>query len=51
MDQARKHLKDTEFHVYDDIPKLLYDSRKGKPGEKALPLTLRIFPIVASLTK
>ena len=30
MDQARKHLKDTEFHVYDDIPKLLYDSRKGQ---------------------
>ena len=23
MDQARKHLKDTEFHVYDDIPKML----------------------------
>ena len=30
MDQARKHLKDTEFHVYDDIPKLLYDSRNGQ---------------------
>ena len=30
MDQARKHLKDAEFHVYDDIPKLLYDSRKGQ---------------------
>ena len=30
MDQARKHLQDTEFHVYDDIPKLLYDSRKGQ---------------------
>ena len=30
MDQARKHLKGTEFHVYDDIPKLLYDSRKGQ---------------------
>ena len=30
MDQTRKHLKDTEFHVYDDIPKLLYDSRKGQ---------------------
>ena len=30
MDQARKHLKDTKFHVYDDIPKLLYDSRKGQ---------------------
>ena len=28
MDQARKHLEDTDFHVYDDIPKLLYDSRK-----------------------
>ena len=37
MDQARKHLKDTEFHVYDDIPKLLYDSRKGqmKKSQKA----------------
>ena len=57
MDQARKHLKDTEFHVYDDIPKLLSTRGKDKwrscrkPGEKALPLTLRIFPIVASLTK
>ena len=30
MDQARKHLKDTEFHVYDDIPKLLYDSKNGQ---------------------
>jgi len=30
MDQARKHLKDTDFHVYDDIPKLLYGSRKGQ---------------------
>ena len=30
MDQARKHLKDTDFHVYEDIPKLLYDSRKGQ---------------------
>ena len=30
VDQARKHMKDTEFHVYDDIPKLPYDSRKGE---------------------
>ena len=30
MDQARKHLKDTDFYVYEDIPKLLYDSRKGQ---------------------
>ena len=30
MDQAWKHLKDTEFHVYDDIPNLLYNSRKGQ---------------------
>ena len=30
IDQARKHLKDTNFHVYDNIPKLLYDSRKGQ---------------------
>ena len=30
MDQARKHLKDTDLHVYDDIPKVLYDSRKGQ---------------------
>ena len=30
MDQARKKLKGTDFHVYDDIPKTLYDSRKGQ---------------------
>ena len=30
MDQARKYLKDTDLHVYDDIPKLLYDSKKGQ---------------------
>ena len=30
MGQARKNLKDTEFHVYDDVPKLLYDSKKGQ---------------------
>ena len=30
MDQARKHLEETDFHAYDDIPKLLYDSRKGQ---------------------
>ena len=30
MDQAQKNLKDTELHVYDDIPKLLYNSRKGQ---------------------
>ena len=30
MGQARKNLKDTEFHVYDDIPKLLYDSKKAQ---------------------
>ena len=30
MDQAWKHLKDTEFHVYNDIPNLLYNSRKGQ---------------------
>ena len=30
VDQARKHMKDTEFHVYDDIAKLPYDSRKGE---------------------
>ena len=30
MDQARKKLKGTEFHVYDDILKTLYDSRKGQ---------------------
>ena len=30
VDQARKHMKNTEFHVYDDIPKLPYDSRKGE---------------------
>ena len=41
MDQAQKHLKGTEFHVYDDIPKLLYDSRKGqmKKLQKARGLT------------
>ena len=30
MDRAQKHLKDTEFHVYDDIPQLLFSSRKGQ---------------------
>ena len=30
MDQARKHLKDTDFYVCKDIPKLLYDLRKGQ---------------------
>ena len=30
MGQARKNVKETEFHVYDDIPKLLYDSKKGQ---------------------
>ena len=25
-----KHLKDTGFHVYVDIPKLLFDSRNGQ---------------------
>ena len=30
MGLSRKHLKDTDFHVYDDNPKLLYDSRKGQ---------------------
>ena len=30
VDQARKHMNDTEFHVYDDIPKLPHDSRKGE---------------------
>ena len=30
MVQAWKHLKDTEFHVYNDIPNLLYNSRKGQ---------------------
>ena len=30
MDQARKKLKGTDFHVYDDIPKTLYDSWKGQ---------------------
>ena len=30
MDQVRTHPKDTEFHVYDDIPNLLYNSRKGQ---------------------
>ena len=30
MDQARKHLKGKNYHVFDDIPKELYDSRKGQ---------------------
>lgn len=30
MDRARKYLKNTAFNVYDDIPKPLYDSRKGQ---------------------
>ena len=30
MDRARKYLKNTAFNVYDDIPKLLYDLRKGQ---------------------
>ena len=30
MDQAWKLLKNTEFHVYDDILNLLYGSRKGQ---------------------
>ena len=30
MGQARRNLKETAFHVYDDIPKLLYDSKKGQ---------------------
>ena len=30
MDQARKYLKNIAFNVYDDIPKPLYDSRKGQ---------------------
>ena len=35
MDQAWKHLKDTEFHIYDDIPNFLYNSRKGQNEEVA----------------
>ena len=30
MNQAGKHLKETDFYVYEDIPKLLYDLRKGQ---------------------
>ena len=30
MDRARKYLHNTAFNVYDDIPKPLYDSRKGQ---------------------
>ena len=30
MDRARKYLKNTAFNIYDDIPKPLYDSRKGQ---------------------
>lgn len=30
MDQASKNLKDTDFHVHEDTPKLLYDLRKGQ---------------------
>jgi len=30
MNRARKYLKNTAFNVYDDIPKLLYDLRKGQ---------------------
>ena len=30
MDQARKHLKGKNYHVFDDIPKELYDSRKDQ---------------------
>ena len=47
MDQAPKHQEDTDFHVYDDITKLLYDSRKGQmkklakiPGKRLYPLLL-----------
>ena len=46
MDQARKHLKDAEFHVYDDIPKFFCDSSKGqmkmlqKAREKGFTLPL-----------
>ena len=29
MDQDRKHT-DTDLYVYDDIPKMVYDSRKGQ---------------------
>ena len=28
--QSPNSLAQQEFHVYDDIPKLLYDSRKGQ---------------------
>ena len=28
--QARKYLKNTAFNVYNDIPKILYDLRKGQ---------------------
>ena len=30
MDQARKHLKGKNYYVFNDIPKELYDSRKGQ---------------------
>ena len=30
MDRAQKYLKNTAFNIYDDIPKPLYDSRKGQ---------------------
>ena len=30
MDQARKHLKGKNYYVFDNIPKELYDSRKGQ---------------------
>ena len=30
IDQARKHLNDTNFHVYDGIPKLLYDESESE---------------------
>jgi len=32
MDQGRKHT-DTDLYVYDDIPKMVYDSRKGQRKE------------------
>ena len=43
MDQARKHLKDTDFYVYEDIPKMLYDLKKRTNEEVAKRQGKRLF--------
>ena len=43
MDQARKHLEDTDFYVYEDIPKMLYDLKKRTNEEVAKGQGKRLF--------